>query len=52
MSLFNNTNKNVSMVNVNQGTKNAQSIPFGGEQTFDEPAPLSTTETNKLIRNT
>jgi len=52
MSLFNNTNKNVSMGNVNKGARNAQSIPFGSEQTFDEPAPLSTTEANKLIRNT
>jgi modulator of FtsH protease len=40
------------MGNANQGTRNTQNIPFGSEQTVDEPAPLSTTDANKLIRNT
>jgi len=49
MSLFDKTNKNVSLGR-NQGT---QSIPFGNqdEQVFEQQ-PLSTTEANKLIRNT
>ncbi|MEN8217684.1 MAG: Bax inhibitor-1/YccA family protein [Pseudomonadota bacterium] len=49
MALFDNMNKNVSL-DRNQGT---QSIPFGNqdEQVFEQQ-PLSTTEANKLIRNT
>jgi len=48
MALFDKMNKNVSLER-NQGT---QSIPFGNqdEQVFEQP--LSSTEANKLIRNT
>jgi len=48
MALFDNMNKNVALER-NQG---AQSIPFGNqeEQVFEQP--LSSSEANKLIRNT
>jgi modulator of FtsH protease len=54
MGLFDNVNKNVAM-NSTQGNQNVQNIPFGSANTNDEvfePQPLSTTEANKLIRNT
>ncbi len=55
MSLFDKVNKNTPL-NTNQGgTQNVSSMPFGGAATGDEvfeQQPLSTTEANKLIRNT
>ena len=51
MSLFNNMNKNVA-ANSAQSNQNVQSVAFGNtnDEAFEQP--LSTLETNKLIRNT
>ncbi len=51
MSLFNNVNKNGAMGNTNLGSQNAQ-VAFGNSEVFEEDAPLSTAEANKMIRNT
>lgn len=56
MSLFDNinTSKNANVANVaidrNQNQQNVQSFGFGNEDTYQQP--LSSVDTNKLIRNT
>ena len=51
MGLFDNMTKNVA-IDRNRGSQNVPSVAIGnaGEEVF--PQPLSTVETNKLIRNT
>ncbi len=51
MGLFDNVNSNKPAT---QGTQNVQSIAYGHQQDdiYEEAQPLSTSEANKLIRNT
>lgn len=51
MGLFDKMNSNKPAT---QGIQNVQSIDYGNQQenVFEEPQPLSTSEANKLIRNT